>query len=270
MNILGDFASIPARYPELKGQVAIVTGSSRGIGLGIAARLAREGMKVVITGLDTEEVTQTAGALAAQGAETLALPGDFSQTGEIDRLLEQTLDSFGTVDVLVNNAADLRRMPLAQVSEDLIDYQLAVNVKAPLLLAQRAGVIMRAQKRGSIVNVTTPGALRAHLPGLPYDATKGAVDAMTRALAVEYIADGVRVNALAPGWANTWRAADAKITGEYAEVAARIPIGRPVDVLELAAAVAFLISPDASYIVGQILYVDGGVTAQLHPPGQPI
>ncbi|MBZ0298865.1 MAG: SDR family oxidoreductase [Anaerolineae bacterium] len=268
MDIAKEFASIPARYPELKGQVAIVTGSSRGIGQGIAARFAREGMKVVVTGLDAAEVAETADDLTAQGAEILPITANLGENGEIDRLFAETLAAFGTVDVLVNNAADLRRMPFDQVSEELIDYQLAVNVKAPMMLAQQAGAIMRAKKSGCIVNVTTPGALRTHLPGLPYDVTKGAIDPLTRALGVEWIRDGVRVNAIAPGWANTWKAG--KITGYFDEVAARIPIGRPVEVLELAAAVAFLVSPDASYMVGQVLYVDGGVTAQLHPPGQPI
>jgi NAD(P)-dependent dehydrogenase (short-subunit alcohol dehydrogenase family) len=270
MDIAQEFASIPARYPELRGQVAIITGSSRGIGRGIAARLAREGMKVVIHGLDETEVQQTSEALRAQGAEALPVTGNLAETAELDRLLAETLAAFGTVDVLVNNAADLRRMPLEQVGEDLIDYQLRVNVKAPLVLAQRTGAIMRAKKHGSIINVTTPGAVRAHLPGLPYDMTKGAIDPMTRALAVEYIADGVRVNAIAPGWTNTRLPANSELTGTRLEVARRTPMGRPVEVLELGAAVAFLASPDASSVVGQVLYVDGGVSAQLHPPGLPI
>ncbi len=270
MDIASKFATIPARYPELAGQVAVVTGSSRGIGQGIVTRLAREGMKVVITGLDAAEVNSTAQALKVQGADVLPVTVNLDTTAAIDNLLDQTIAAFGTVDVLVNNAADLRRMPFPQVSEDLMDYQLTVNVKAPMLLAQKVGEILRAKHSGSIINVTTPGAVRGHLPGMPYDATKGAIDAMTRALAVEYIHDGVRVNAIAPGWANTWQADDAEITGKAAEVAARVPMGRPVSVLELAAGVAFLASPDAAYIVGQILYIDGGVTAQLHPPGQPI
>ena len=268
MDIAKDFNAIPARYPELKGQVAIITGSSRGIGEGIAARLAREGMKVVITGLDEAEVAKVAGALETQGAQTLALPGDLAETSTIEALFEQTLAAFGTVDVLVNNAADLRRTWYPDVSEELIDYQLNVNLKAPMMCAKIAGEIMREKKSGSIVNVTTPGALRAHLPGLPYDAAKGGIDAFTRAMAIEYMPHGVRVNGLAPGWANTRHLGE--ISGEYAAVAARIPAGRPVDVMELAAAVAFLVSPDAAYIVGQILYVDGGVTAQMSPPGQPI
>ena len=270
MDIASKFATIPARYPELAGQVAIVTGSSRGIGQGIAARFAREGMKVIITGLKEDEVNTTANALKDQGADILPITANLETSAAIDSLLDQTIAAFGTVDVLVNNAADLRRMPFPQVSEELMDYQLAVNVKAPMLLSQKVGEVLRAKRSGSIINVTTPGALRGHVPGMPYDATKGAIDAMTRAMAIEYIHDGVRINAIAPGWANTFQADDAAITGKAAEVAARVPMGRPVSVLELAAGVAFLASPDAAYIVGQILYIDGGVTAQLHPPGQPI
>jgi 3-oxoacyl-[acyl-carrier protein] reductase len=265
MDIANEFASIPARYPELRRQVAIVTGSSRGIGQGIAARLAREGMKVVITSLDETEVNTTTDALRALGVEALGITADLGEMAEIDRLLEQTLAAFGTVDVLVNNAADLRRMAFDQVSEELIDYQLRVNVKAPLILSQRVGAIMRTKQSGCIINVTTPGAVRTHLPGLPYDVTKGAIDPLTRALAVEWIRDGVRVNAIAPGWTPS-RAPEAW----WPDVAARTPINRPMRVLEMGAAAAFLASPDASGIVGQVIYVDGGTTAQLHPPGLPI
>lgn len=265
MDIAAEFASIPARYPELRGQVAIVTGSSRGIGQGIAARLAREGMKIVVTGLAESEVNATTDALRAQGVETLGITADLGEMAAIERLLEQTLSAFGTVDVLVNNAADLRRMSFETVSEELIDYQLRVNVKAPLILSQRTGAVMRAKGSGCIINITTPGAIRTHLPGLPYDVTKGAMDPLTRALAVEWIREGVRVNAIAPGWTPT-RAPEAW----WSEVADRTPVRRPMRVLEMGAAAAFLASPDASGIVGQVIYVDGGVSAQLHPPGLPI
>ncbi len=265
MDIANEFASIPARYPELRGLVAIITGSSRGVGQGIAVRLAREGMKVVITGLDTTEVGGTTDALKALGVDVLGLTADLGEMADIDRLLEQTLATFGTIDVLVNNAADLRRMAFDTVTEEHIDYQLRANVKAPLILSQRAGAIMRTKGSGCIINITTPGAVRTHLPGLPYDVTKGAIDPLTRALAVEWIRDGVRVNAIAPGWTpsrepQSW----------WPDVASRTPINRPMRVLEMGAAAAFLASPDASGIVGQVLYVDGGVTAQLHPPGLPI
>lgn len=268
MNTAQLFASLPARYPELRGHAAIVTGSSRGIGVGIALRLAREGMRVVLTGLEADLLESLAADLRTAGADVLPVQADLSSSGEIDRLFEAALSAYGALSVLVNNAADLRRMAFDKVDEALIDYQLAVNVKAPMLCAKRAGEIMCAARQGRIINITTPGAVRAHLPGMPYDATKGAIDAMTRTLALEYAEYNVLVNAIAPGWANTWRVPE--ITGKFQETAARIPLGRPVNVEEIGAMAAFLASPDAAYITGQIFYVDGGVTAQMSPPGQPI
>lgn len=268
MNVAELYQALPARFPELRGQVALVTGSSQGIGLGIAARLAREGMRVVITGLEREQVESVTNELKGAGADVLGIPANLSSSTEIESLFQTMLGAFGTIDVLVNNAADLRRMAFSEVSENLIDYQLAVNIKAPLVCCQRAGAIMCAAKKGRIISITSPGAERAHLPGLPYDATKGAINSMTRALAVEYAQHNVLVNAVAPGWANSWHAG--KITGESQEVAARIPLGRPLNFGEVGGIVAFLASPDASYMTGQIYYMDGGVTAQMSPPGQPI
>ncbi|MBZ0288944.1 MAG: SDR family oxidoreductase [Anaerolineae bacterium] len=269
MSLVELYQSMPTRYPELRGQVAIVTGSGQGIGSGIAARLAREGMRVVITGLEADRVESVAQALRDQGAETLAVPGNLAETADIYHLFEATLSAFGSLYVLVNNAADLRRKAFEQVDEALIDYELAVNIKAPIMCAKRAGEIMCAAGKGRIINISTPGALRAHLPGMPYDATKGAIDSMTRALAVEWAARGVLVNGIAPGWANTWKTAQ-KSDAEFQAVAARIPLGRPVGIDEIGAMAAFLASDDARYITGQIMYVDGGVTAQMSPPGQPI
>lgn len=268
MNLAELYQALPARFPELRGQVALVTGSSQGIGLGIASRLAREGMRVVITGLERDQVESVGSELQAAGAEILAVPANLSSSAEIENLFKTTLNTFGTIDVLVNNAADLRRMPFEDVSEALMDYQLVVNIKAPMLCSQHAGAIMCAAGKGRIINITSPGAERAHLPGLPYDATKGAINSMTRALAVEYAQYNVLVNAVAPGWANSWHAG--KITGESQEVAARIPLGRPLNFGEVGGIVAFLASPDAAYVTGQIFYMDGGVTAQMSPPGQPI
>ncbi|MCS7220787.1 MAG: glucose 1-dehydrogenase [Anaerolineae bacterium] len=263
------YESISPRYPELRGQVAVITGSSRGIGKGIAIRLAREGMRVVINGRNPETVMATAEALRELGAEALAIPGDVSRTQEVDHLFQKTLSAFGTVDLLVNNAADLQRVHFFEVDEALLDYQLASNIRGPYLCACRAAEVMRRAGRGNIVHISSVGGLRAHWQGLPYDVTKGAIDAMTRAMALELAVYGIRVNAVAPGAIRTEHTPAPDHPAAQA-VAQRIPLGRFGLPLEIGAAVAFLASPDASYITGQVLYVDGGITAQLSPPGQPI
>ena len=263
------YESISPRYPELDGRVAIVTGSSLGIGRGIAIRLAREGMRVVVNGRTPEPVEMLAAELNSLGIETLAVPADVGRTEDVVRLFDETLRGFGTVDLLVNNAADLRREFFFDVDEPLIDDELASNIKGPLMCSRRAAEVMRDAGGGSIVHISSVGGLRAHQRGLPYDATKGALDAMTRVMGIELAAQGIRVNAVAPGaiYTSRWRPLD----DPYVQaVAGRIPMARFGTPLEIGAVVAFLASDEAAYIAGQVIYVDGGMTAQLSPPGQPV
>jgi 3-oxoacyl-[acyl-carrier protein] reductase len=263
------YHAITPRYPELRGQAAVVTGSSRGIGRGIALRLAREGMRLVITSRTSKAVERTAQELRALGAEALPVVADLSRTAGVKALFAAALSAYGAVDLLVNNAANLRRIPLADVDESLLDDELATNIRAPFLLSQQAAGAMCRAGRGCIVHISSVGGLRAHLPGLPYDMTKGALDAMTRAMAVDLAAHGIRVNGVAPGPIYTARSLQPG-NPRYEAVTRRVPLQRFGTVLEIGAAVAFLASPDAAYITGQVLYVDGGITAQLSPPGAPV
>lgn len=263
------YEAIRPRYPELVGQVAIVTGSSRGIGLGIALRLAREGMRIVVNSRSPEAVETAAAALRSLGATVLAVPADVGRTSEVNRLFDATLQAFGRVDLLINNAADVRRGNFFEVDEALLDAQLAGNIRGPYMCSYRAAEVMRQSGAGNIIHISSVGGLRAHWRGLPYDVTKGAIDAMTRAMSLELAAFGIRVNCIAPG--PIYNRGGDPTQGPWAAAARkRVPLGRLGTTLEIGSVAAFLASPDASYITGQIIYVDGGLTAQLTPVGQSI
>jgi len=261
------YNSIISRYPELVGQVAVITGGAKGIGQGIALRLAREGMKIVIADIDTDSLASTAESFRQLGVNILAFEGDLSQSEVIDRLFKVILDTFGGVDLLINNAADLNRRRLLDEHEALLKHQLATNVNGPYLCSFQAANIMRNDGGGNIIHISSVGALRAHWKGLPYDVTKGAVNAMTRAMAIDLAEYNIRVNAVAPGAIKTYRTGSGGNTA-VSEMSARIPLKRFGLVSEISSAIAFLASHEASYITGQIIHVDGGITAQLSPPGQ--
>ena len=186
----------------------------------------------------------------------------------MNQLFDATLEAFGTVDLVVNNAANMQREHFFDVDEALLDAHLADNIRGPYLCAHRAAEIMRDQgKTGSIIHISSVGGKLAHWRGLPYDMTKGALDAMTRAMALELAEYGIRVNAIAPGATATERvASNPAVVQDYST---RIPLYRFGTPLEIGGMVAFLASPEAAYIIGQIIYVDGGLTIQLGTREQP-
>jgi NAD(P)-dependent dehydrogenase (short-subunit alcohol dehydrogenase family) len=260
------YRSLAPRYPELSGQTAVVTGAAQGIGLGIAARLAREGMRVMMADLNAEKLHEAVAALRQLDAAVWDFVGDLSQPDAIQQLFEQVGESLETVHVLVNNAAVLQRKRLLEERGTLLDEQLAINVRGPYLCAYHAADMMRAAGGGAIIQISSVGALRAHWRGLPYDVTKGAINAMTRAMAIDLAEYNIRVNAIGPGATRTEKTRSNSPGAD--EIAGRIPLGRFASVAEISSVVAFLASPEASYITGQVIYVDGGITTQLSPPGQ--
>jgi 3-oxoacyl-[acyl-carrier protein] reductase len=261
------YHSIAPRYPEFQGQVAVVTGAALGIGQGIAVRLVREGMHVVLADSNQEELTNTSEALRQLNATVLEFFGDLNKSDVIQKLFEKTIETFKTVHLLVNNAADLERRRLLEEHEALLEYQLANNIRGPYLCSYQAAKLMRAAGKGNIVNISSVGALRAHQIGLPYDVTKGAINSMTRAMAIDLAEFNIRVNAIGPGVTRTYRTPPSD-NPNVQEVISRIPLQRCGTVSDIGSMVAFLASPEASYITGQVIYVDGGITSQLAPPGQ--
>ena len=269
MSIAEIYEAIRPRYPEFAGKAALITGSSQGIGKGIALRLAREGMHVIIHGKDEALVDRTVQEFQSVDAQVTGICVDFSQPDSVDRLFDTLRQHVTALYLLVNNAADLRRTHIHDATTEMLDEQLAVNVRTPYRCSLQAVPMMQPQGTGAIINISSVGGQRAHWRGLPYDMTKGALESMTRAMALDLAQDGVRVNAIAPGAIRTTKTPPPEHEIIQA-VANRIPLGRFGNTLEIGAAVAFLASDDAKYITGQVLVVDGGITAQLSPPGQPI
>lgn len=246
---------------RLKDKVAIVTGSATGIGLAIARRLAREGAKIVVA--DIRNPARGVEALAKEGLEALAVEADVASEQSVGAMMSATLEHYGTIDILVNNAAishEIQLMPFEKIAKAEFDRMLSVNTVGVFLCCKAVSPILRAKKRGRIINITSGTAFKGAPFLLHYIASKGAVMSMTRSLAREFGADNVLVNAVAPGYTlSEGNLANAEFLAVYRKAAIEsraLPRdGWPDDI---AGAVAFLASDDAVFITGQILAVDGG------------
>jgi NAD(P)-dependent dehydrogenase (short-subunit alcohol dehydrogenase family) len=256
----------------LAGQVAIVTGGGQGIGRAIALRLARDGLDIVIADRQAERAEAVADEVRAAGRRALALDTDVASAEGRRHMLDSTLATLGRLDVLVNNAALQRAALPRDVTEEHWDTLMSVNAKAVYFCCQLALEHMVAQRSGRIVNMASiAGKLASTIYHPIYNISKAAVIAMTKTLALAHAADGVRINAVCPGVVDTpmQEVVDrefARVTGRpaaeiRAERVGRIPMGRIEQPEEVAALVAFLVSPDSGYITGEAFNVSGGILA---------
>jgi NAD(P)-dependent dehydrogenase (short-subunit alcohol dehydrogenase family) len=247
---------------RLDGSIAIVTGGGRGIGRGIAERLARAGADLVIAGRDPEALDATQSAIEGVGRRCVAVRADVRDAAAGPRIVDRAVSAYGRVDILVNNAGINRRTPALKVTDAEWDEVLDTNLKAVFFCSQAAARVMLQARRGSVVNLASTMSFVALPNRATYCASKGAVATLTKQLAMEWAPHGVRVNAVAPTFVETGMTAEVLDNpAARAQVVGRIPLGRVVDIDEVARTVLFLASPASSAITGVILPVDGGYLA---------
>jgi glucose 1-dehydrogenase len=240
-------------------QVVIVTGGAQGIGRACVEAFAAEGAAVVIADIDAEGGAKTAKAIKAQGGRAEFIQTDVGDAGQAQRLVDQTLQAFGRLDVLINNAGIIKTAEFLEISEADFDAVLRVNLKGVFLVGQAAARAMVKQGRGSIVNMSSANAVVAIPNQVPYVTSKGAVNQLTKVMALALADKGVRVNAIGPGSILTDLLK--VVMGDDAarrRILSRTPMGRCGEPAEVAKVALFLASDDASYLTGQCIYPDGG------------
>jgi NAD(P)-dependent dehydrogenase (short-subunit alcohol dehydrogenase family) len=251
---------------RLSGEVAIITGGNAGIGQSTAEFFASEGAKVVIAARDPERGAATVEAIKAAGGEAHFVPCDVRLEDDCQRAVAATVDTFGAVDVLVNNAGIiLRGQKVIDTNLDDWENVFAVNVHGAFLMCKHALPEMIGGGGGTIVNVSSYYGLVGGPKLAAYCSSKGALVQLTRVLALDHVDDGVRVNCVCPGTVHTPlmdRAWEAYGPGAEDVWAARHPIGRVAQPEEIAQAILYLAGPESSFVTGTALVIDGGITAR--------
>jgi len=243
---------------DLKGQVGIVTGGTRGIGKAIAEGLAGRGVNLVVAGRNPAAAEEVADSLSALGVKAVGMKLDVSNSAEVEKVFEEIRSVFGRIDILVNNAGITKDGLLMRMREDAWDSVLDINLKGVFLCSREAIKDMARQKYGRIVNITSVAAFMGNPGQANYSASKAGIVGFTKTVAREYAGRGITVNAVAPGFIET-AMTDVLADNIKTEMKKLIPLGRFGTVEDVANAVLFLASPDSGYVTGQVIHVNGGM-----------
>ncbi len=248
-----------ATFSSLDGKVVITTGAGRGIGRAIATRFAGQGCKVVVNDIDADAVDEVVEEIRSSGGSAIAAVADVSNSEQVNAMIDATVHNHGRIDVVVNNAGIVSPMlHFFEADEDWWRRIVDVNLTGHFLVSQPTARIMAKQGGGCIINMSSGGATRAHRAFTAYDATKGGIEALTRAMAIDLAGYGIRVNALMPGSIDTNSQGE-----EYRKISGvNIPMGHVGEPEDMTGAALFLASDEAAYITGDVIKVDGGMLAQ--------
>lgn len=243
---------------DFQGQVALVTGSARGIGRAIAERFAEKGADIVIADVLLEEARLASADLAKKSVKSMAVKLDVSNTGEVIKAFEDIKNEFGRLDILVNNAGITKDNLLLRMKEEEWDAVIDINLKGTFLCSKEAVKIMSKQRYGRIINIASVVAFIGNPGQANYSASKAGIVGLTKTIAKEYASRGITSNAVAPGFITT-AMTDSLPENIKEEMKKAIPLSRFGNIADVANAAVFLASPDSGYITGQVLHVSGGM-----------
>ncbi len=243
---------------EFKGQVAVITGGARGIGKTIAEALARKGVNIVIVDISSEQARGTASEMEKLGVKSSGVGIDVSKSEEVVKVFGEIAKDYGKIDILVNNAGITRDGLIMRMKEEDWDAVININLKSVFLCSKEAVKVMAKQRYGRIINISSVVAFMGNPGQANYSASKAGMVGLTKTTAKEYASRGITANAVAPGFITT-AMTEALPENVKEDMKRAIPLGRFGATDDVANAVVFLASPEAGYITGQVIHVNGGM-----------